>query len=68
MRGQIHYIKGNIRIQIVTDELINFYIIDKTTFEPILENIMYNNIECSNMLFGAQVRFCITYKTNQKGF
>ena len=52
----------------MTDELINFYTIDKTSFEPKLENVMYNNMACSNMMFGSRARFCITYKTNQKGF
>ena len=68
MRGQIHYIKGNDRIQIVTDELIHFYIIDKDTFLPSLENVIYNSMKCSNMMIGSRVRFCITYKQNQKGF
>jgi len=42
MRGQIYYIKGNIRIQVTTDEKIFFYLIDKVTLEPKLENVMYN--------------------------
>lgn len=47
MRGQIYFIKGNIRIQIVTDDLIYFYLIDKKTFMPTLENSMYNSMKCS---------------------
>jgi hypothetical protein len=68
MRGQIYFIKGNIRIQIVTDDLIYFYLIDKKTFMPRLENVMYNSMQCSQMMFGARVRFGITYKANQPGF
>ena len=36
----IFYIKGNIRIQITTDEFIYFYLIDKETLMPTLENVM----------------------------
>lgn len=42
--------------------------IDKETFEPTLENVMYNNMNCSVMMFGAKVRFGVTYKANQPGF
>lgn len=47
MRGQIYFIRGNIRIQIVTDEKIYFYLIDQETLEPRLENVMYNFMQCS---------------------
>lgn len=68
MRGQIYFIKGNVRIQIVTDEHIYFYLIDKKTFEPKLENVMYNSMQCSQMMFGSRVRYGITYKANQSNF
>ena len=29
---------------------------------------MYNNMQCSQMMFGARVRYGVTYKTNQPGF
>jgi hypothetical protein len=32
MRGQIYFIRGNVRIQIITDEKIYFFLIDKETF------------------------------------
>lgn len=67
-RGFIYYIKGNVRIQITTDDLIYFYLIDPVTFEPILENVMYNYMNCTQMMFGSKVRYCITYKTNQRSF
>jgi len=47
MRGFIYYIKGNVRIQIVTDEKIYFYLIDKETLEPTMENSMYNYMNCN---------------------
>ena len=62
MRGQIFFIRGNIRIQIITDEKIFFFIIDKETLEPKLENFMYNYMNCSMMMFGPLVRFGITFK------
>lgn len=46
-RGFIYYIKGNVRIQITTDELIYFYLIDPETLEPQLENVMYNYMNCT---------------------
>ena len=38
------------------------------TFEPELENVMLNYMNCTQMMFGAKVRYGITYKTNQKAF
>ena len=64
MRGQIYFIRGNIRIQITTEEKIYFYIIDKETFLPKLENVMYNFINCSSLMFGARVRYGIAFKMN----
>jgi hypothetical protein len=68
MRGQIYFIKGNVRIQIVTDEFIYFFLINETTFMPELENVMGNFMQGSQMMFGPKVRFSITYKANQPGF
>ena len=47
IRGFIFYIKGNIRIQVTTDHMIYFYIIDKDTLMPELENVMYNFMGCN---------------------
>ena len=66
--GFIYYIKGNARIQITTDTEIFFYLIDRGTLEPSLENVMFNFMNCSQMMFGRKVKYCITYKTNQKSF
>lgn len=68
MRGNIYFIRGNIRIQVCTDDFIYFYMIDKETFQPSLENVMYNNMNCSVMMFGAKVRFGVTFKANQPDF
>lgn len=67
-RAFVYFIKGNIRIQLTTEEHIYFYLIDRETFMPILENIMYNYMGCNQMMFGKRVRYGITYKTNQTGF
>lgn len=64
MRGNIFFVKGNIRFQITTDDKVYFYLIDKNTLMPQLENVMYNFINCSQMMFGSLVRYCITFKTN----
>ena len=63
-RGFIYYIKGNIRIQITTDDKIYFYLIDKETLMPHLENVMYNYMGCNQCMFGSKVRYAVTYKTN----
>lgn len=68
VRGFIYYIKGNVRIQITTDDKIYFYLICPNTFMPILENVMFNFMTCNQMMFGSKVRYCVTYKTNQKSF
>lgn len=47
VRAFIYYIKGNIRIQVTTDDLVYFYIIDKETFMPHLENVMSNYMKCN---------------------
>lgn len=62
LRGNIFYQRGNVRIQITTDSKIFFYLIDKITFEPSLENVMNNFMKCSQMMFGAKVRNCVTFK------
>tara|TARA_B110000285_G_C15078108_1_gene591907 strand:+ start:162 stop:1631 length:1470 start_codon:yes stop_codon:yes gene_type:complete len=66
-RGQIYFIRGNIRIQVTTDEKVYFYLIDKETFMPRLENCMNNFMQCSQMMFGTRVRYGITFKANQPG-
>jgi hypothetical protein len=68
IRGQIYYIRGNVRIQVVTDEKVYFYLIDKKTFAPSLENVMYNFMQCSQLMFGARVRYGISYKAGQPDF
>ena len=78
MRGQIYFIRGNIRIQVVTDSIIYFYKIVKTFEEnskeekyywrPELENSMNNDMNCSMMMFGKAVRYGITYKSSEPGF
>ena len=68
MRGQIYFIRGNVRIQVTTDDKVYFYMIDKKTLIPKLENVMYNFMGCSQMMFGPLVRYSITYKVNEPNF
>ena len=42
--------------------------INEETLEPLLENVMYNYMGCSTMMFGSKVRYGITYKIGEKGF
>lgn len=67
MRGQIYFIRGNIRIQITAESKIFFYLINKQTFMPELENVMNNFIQCSTIMFGPRVRYGVAYKVNQPG-
>ena len=62
------YIKGNIRIQIATEEKVYFYIIDLETLEPSLDNVMYNFMNCVQMMIGPKVKYCVTYKNGQRSF
>ena len=59
---------GNIRIQITTEEKIYFYLINQRTLMPELENVMFNFMKCSSLMFGARVRHGIAFKVNQPGF
>ena len=47
LRGFVYFIKGNKRIQVTTDTKIYFYLIDPLTFEPTLENVMLNFMNCT---------------------
>jgi len=68
IRGFVYFIKGNKRIQITTENKIYFFLVDPETLMPELENVMYNYMNCTQMMFGSKVKYCITYKTNQKSF
>ena len=35
---------------------------------PELENVMYNYMQCSYMMIGPKVRYCVTYKNASRGF
>jgi hypothetical protein len=66
-RGSVYFTRGNRRVQVVTDERVYFYMIDPETCIPTLENVMYNFMNCSVMMFGNKVRYSLTYKANQPG-
>jgi hypothetical protein len=46
-RGFIYYFPGNDRLNVTTDDKILFYIMDRETLEPRLENISNNYMGCS---------------------
>jgi hypothetical protein len=35
---------------------------------PTLENVMYNYMKCSQMMFESKVRFAVEFKSNQNYF
>lgn len=35
---------------------------------PVLENVMYNYMDCNQTMFGKKVKFCVTYKANMRSF
>lgn len=51
-----------------TPQYIYFYIIDKETYLPDLENVMENYMECNQLMVGKRVRNAISYKTNERVF
>ena len=67
-KGFLFFIKGNIRIQVTTDERIFFYLINPDTLMPELENVMNNYMNCNQMMYGKRVKFCVTYKTGVRSF
>lgn len=60
--GFIYFIKGNLQLQITTETHIYFYNVDEETLMPKLKNVMYNFVSCTNLLFGADSRYCLTFK------
>lgn len=68
IRGAIYYMKDTDRIQVTTNQYVYFYQINLETYEPYLENVMYNYMSCNQMIIGKKVRNCLCYKSNQKSF
>lgn len=68
IRGEIFYARGKDRFQVTTDDKIYFYRIDLETYEPALENVMYNFMHCSTMIIDSKDRFGISYKLNEPDF
>lgn len=64
IRGSIYYIKDTDRFQVTNIGYIYFYLIDLETYQPMLENVMNNYMECSQVMIGKKVRNCIAYKVN----
>jgi hypothetical protein len=60
--------RGNVRIQICTEDKVYFYMVDKHTLEIKLDNVMANYMDCVQMMIGSKVRYCVTYKTGAKVF
>ena len=67
-RGFISFIRGNVRMQLITEEIIYFFLLDKQTLMPRLENVMLNYMKCQQMIYGPKVRYCISYKASERYF
>jgi len=65
MRGMLYFIRGNVRIQITTEEKIYFYQINEDTLEPHLDGVMYNFMKCSSLMIGPRLRTAIGFKIQQ---
>jgi hypothetical protein len=61
---------GEMRMQVTTDNHINFYILDEETFEPIHDTVINNYMKCSSIVFGqsSRERYCLTYMSNRRSF
>ena len=67
-KGSLYYIKGNIRINITTDDKIYYYIVNDKEFMPKLENVMFNFMNCTSIIFGSKVRYACCFKQGQNEF
>lgn len=65
MRGEIFYAIGNIRMQVTTVDKIYFYLVDEQKCSLCLENVMYNFMQCNQLMFGPRVLFAISYNYNE---
>lgn len=61
-KGQLYFIKGNIRINITTDTKIYYYFVNDEEFMPKLDNVMNNWMNCTSIIFGSKVRYGCCYK------
>jgi hypothetical protein len=64
----ISFTEGNVRLQLIENEMIYFYVIDKETWMPKLDSVMSNYLVCNQMIIDRNVRYCISFKANQKDF
>jgi hypothetical protein len=42
--------------------------VNKETLEITLDNVMFNYMDCVQMMIGPKVRYCVTYKAGEKSF
>lgn len=67
-RGFIYNIRGSKILQVTSDTKVYFYKMCPETNEPRLENVLYNFVNCVQMIFGGKNVYCVAYKTNQRSF
>lgn len=67
-KGMLYFINGNIRISITAEDKIHYYLINNKAQIPVLENVMYNFMKCTSLIFGSKVKYGVSYKIGQTGF
>ena len=66
--GFIYYNEATSRLQIINEDKIYAYIMNKATNLPDIESVTYNYMKCSHAVFGRKQKYCCTYKINHRGF
>ena len=63
---RLSYTMGDYRFQMIFNENIRFYKLqsddDNTKFEPVLENTMYNVMNCNQLLLSNNGKFAVSFK------
>ena len=68
IKGFVSYTKGDEGFQIISEDKIYFYGMNKENLQPELRNTMFNYIGCSQMIFDTTLNYCVTYNLNQEDF
>ena len=55
-------------LNVIEDDFIFFYEINKETLIPTVKNVMKNFMQCGMIRFGEKNIYCVTYKLNQPNF
>ena len=62
--GFIYGSRRRPEFSVIEDNFIYYYVLDKETFMPTLNNVMINFLQCSTLILGQET-FCLAYKQKQ---